>query len=156
ATGARMGGLTDTGPGAARPSFPPKALPGGEHSFAVCSVAFSPDGATLAAAGTNGVIRLWDISSGAVRHRFSGHLGAAHRLAFPPDGRTVASRGDDKTVRLWHLQTGQQLFTLATHTEPLHGLAFSGDGRLLLAGAWTRGGDGPSALLLWGAEPAGP
>jgi WD40 repeat protein len=156
ATGARQGELRDRGPGATRPSSPPKAPPAGEHAFSVDAVAFSPDGATVVAACSDGVIRLWEVSSGELRRRFSGHVGAVRGLAFAPDGRTLASLGDDKTVKLWHPGTGQQLFTLATHTDRLAGLAFAGDGRLLVAGGRTQNGAGPSALLLWRGEAARP
>jgi WD40 repeat protein len=118
-------------------------------------VAFSPDGATLAAGCSDGVIRLWDVVSGDLRLTFSGHVGTVRRLAFAPDGRTLASLGDDHTLKLWHLATGQQLFTLTTQAERLEDLAFSRDGRRLVAGL-TTGGDGPSSLLIWRAEPASP
>jgi WD40 repeat protein len=150
-TGTRLGGLTDTGTGRTRPRSPPKASLPGEHAFGVPAVAFSPDDATLAAGGSDGGIRLWDISSGDLRFTFSGHVGPVLRVAFAPDGRTLASLGTDKTLKLWHLGTGQQLFTLVSHTELLKGLAFARDGRLLVAASWSD----PSALLLWRTEPAG-
>jgi WD40 repeat protein len=156
ATGARQGGLTDVGPAATRRHAPPKAPPAGEHGLYVLAVAFSPDGATLAAACSDGVIRLWDVLSGRMRLTFSGHMGAVRRLAFAPDGRTLASLGVDNALKLWHPGTGQQLFTLATNADGLAGLAFARDGRLLVAGSRTQNGAGPSALLLWRAEPAGP
>jgi WD40 repeat protein len=155
AKGARRGALTDPGPGAARPGSAPQAPAAGQHAFHVSSVAFSPDGATLAAACSDGVIRLWEVPSGKLR-TFSGHAGQVRRLAFAPDGRTLASLGADNALRLWHTGTGQQLFTLAAPAEPLEGLAFARDGRLLVAGSNTQNGAGPSALLLWRAEPAGP
>jgi WD40 repeat protein len=154
-TGERKGGLADLGPLATRHS-PPKAPPAGEHGLAVHAVAFSPNGADLAAACSDGVIRLWDVPSGDLRLAFSGHVGAVSRLAFAPDGRTLASLGSDKVINLWHLGTGQRLFSLDSPGNELHGLAFSRDGRLLVAGSRTRNGTGPSALLLWRAEPAVP
>jgi WD40 repeat protein len=155
-TGALRGELTDTGPGAARPGSSPRAPPAGENACGILAVAFSPDGTTLAAACSDGILRLWDVQSGELRNTFSGHVGPVHRLAFAPDGRTLASLGTDNALRLWHLGTGQPLFTLAASAEPLAGLAFSADGRLLVAGTGTHHGTGPSALLLWRAEPAGP
>jgi WD40 repeat protein len=119
-------------------------------------VAFSPDGATLAAACSDGVIRLWDVKSGDLRLTFSGHVGAVGRLAFAPDGRTLASLGDDNILNLWHLGTGQRLFSLDSAAQELHGLAFSRDGRMLVAGARAPGKDGASSLLLWHMESARP
>jgi WD40 repeat protein len=156
ATGARRGELTDMGPGAARPHSAPKAPAAREHTCHVNAVAFAPDGATLAAGCSDGVVRLWEVQSGKLRHTFSGHVGPVHYLAFAPDGRTLASLGADNALRLWHPGTGQQLFTLAAPSEALGGLAFSGDGRVLVAGSRARNGTGPSALLLWRAKPAGP
>jgi WD40 repeat protein len=156
ATGARRGELTDMGPGAPRSRSALKAPPAGEHTCHVHSVAFSPDGATLAAACSDGVVRLWDVLCGKLLHTFSGHVGLVHHLAFAPDGRTLASLGDDNSLKLWHPGTGQQLFTLATNADGLAGLAFARDGRLLVAGSRPPNGAGPSALLLWRGEPAGP
>jgi WD40 repeat protein len=76
-------------------------------------------------------------------------------VAFAPDGRTLASLGADGTLKLWHLGTGQHLFTLARHAERLAGAAFARDGRLLVGVSRTGNGGGPSALLMWRAEPAG-
>jgi WD40 repeat protein len=119
-------------------------------------VAFSADGTRLAVACSDGVIRLWDVASGDLRQTFSGHAAAVRRLAFAPDGRTLASLGDDNVLNLWHLSTGQRLFSLDSPGRELHGLAFSRDGRLLVAGGRSPDAAGPSSLLLWRAEPAGP
>jgi WD40 repeat protein len=125
------------------------AAPRTESILSVAAVAFSPDGATLAAGCSDGLIRLWDIASGELRQTFSGHVGVVNRVAFTPDGRTLASLGEDKVLNLWHLATGQRLFSLGTHEHELHGLAFSRDGRQLVVG--TRS-PGSSSLVLWRAE----
>jgi WD40 repeat protein len=155
-TGERQGELTDWGSASTRWGSPPTAPPSGEPGLSIGTMAFSADGATLAAACADGFIRLWDVSSGDLRFALSGHTETVTRLAFAPDGRTLASLGGDNVLNLWHLGTGQQLFTLDAHGQELHGLAFSGDGRLLVAGGRPPGNAGPSSLLMWRAEPAGP
>jgi WD40 repeat protein len=154
-TGARGGGLTDPGSVTNLRRSPASAPPAGEPSLSVAAVAFSSDGTGLAAACSDGVIRLWDVASGDQRLTFSGHRGAVRQLAFAPDGRTLASLGEDRVLHLWHLGTGQRLFSLDSPRHELHGLAFARDGRLLVAGGRSPGDAGPSALLLWRAE-AGP
>jgi WD40 repeat protein len=148
-TGEHQRRLTD-------PGLTPAAQPVGEAKFHVDAVAFSADGAALAAGCSDGVIRLWDIATGELRQTFSGHVGAVDRVAFAPHGRTLASQGEDNVLNLWHLATGQKLFSLDTRGQELRGLAFSRDGRLLVAGARSANKDGPSSLLLWRAEQAGP
>jgi WD40 repeat protein len=148
-TGDRQSRLTDPGPVRA-------TQPGGQANVFVAAVAFSPDGATVAAGCSDGVIRLWDVASGDLRRTVSGHVGDISRLAFAPDGRTLASQGKDNVLNLWHLATGQRLLSLDTRGHSLHGLAFSQDGRMLVTGARPLGEAGPSSLLIWRADPVGP
>jgi WD40 repeat protein len=155
-TATRKGRLTDPGSAAARGRSTSAVQPRGEANFSVAAVAFSPDDATLAAGCSDGVIRLWDILSGDLRQKLSGHVGVISRLAFAPDGRCLASLGEDNVLDLWHLATNQQLLKLDARGQELHGLAFSSDGRMLMAGARPSGKDGPSSLVMWRTDDAGP
>ncbi len=58
----------------------------------VNSIAFSPDGKTLAAGSDDGTVRLWDVAVGDELSRFEGHSSGVRAVAFSPDGKTLASQ----------------------------------------------------------------
>ena len=72
------------------------------HGNWVYSLAFSPDGRTVASGSTegwDGKVHLWDVATGQ-DVTLDGHEGSVVAVAFSRDG-TVASGSQDATVRLW-------------------------------------------------------
>ena len=114
--------------------------------ISVSSVAFSPDGKTLATGNSAGKAQLWNVRS----HHLIASLTAGHGLggiinsvAFSPDGTMLATGDNDGTARLWDVATHRQIASLATGSIAVWSVAFSPDGTMLATG------DNDGTARLW-------
>jgi WD40 repeat protein len=72
------------------------------HGVRLNSLAFSPDGRTLAVGGSDEAVYLYHVATGRNVLTFD-HLGSAvHRVIFSPDGTHLLAALHDGTIRIWH------------------------------------------------------
>ncbi|MEW6492005.1 MAG: tetratricopeptide repeat protein [Cyanobacteriota bacterium] len=114
------------------------------HEGEVRSVAFSPDGKTIATASFDKTVKLWGLDGKELEipeeHKHN-HNGEVRSVAFSPDGKTIATASKDKTAILWSLD-GKILHIFA-HADELWSVAFSPDGKSLA----TASDDGSFAIM---------
>ena len=122
-------------------------------------LAWHPDGARLALAGSDPRIQIWDVARPRELATLEGHAERVINLSFHPDGGLLASTAWDGVLRLWDSATGRQLMQL-----PLSTMAqFSKTGQL--GYLWDGGEYGQSLevtqsseyrTIVSGMAPAGP
>ena len=91
----------------------------------VTSVAFSPRGERIAAACSNGTVKVWDSKSGKLLKTINAHLGFASSVAFHPGGQHLASVGDDRFVKVWDLTTDAMVFDSPCDAIHVFGTAYA-------------------------------
>jgi WD40 repeat protein/Leucine-rich repeat (LRR) protein len=105
-----------------------------EYAESINSLAFSPDGLTLATGGMDGAVQLWDLASGEPTRLLGDHADSVSNLAFSPNGETLVST-DSTHLKVWDLNSGSIHYDLALYAAGR--LAFDADSRYL---AFRRGG----------------
>jgi hypothetical protein len=110
------------------------------------AVAVSPDGRTIAAGASDGVVRFWDLESARELRTLRHEPWQVTSVAFSPDGRRVATGSFENNARIWDVETGAPVLVLTGHGNVITSVAFSPDGRKVATASWD------TTARLWDVE----
>jgi WD40 repeat protein/tRNA A-37 threonylcarbamoyl transferase component Bud32 len=106
--------------------------PGLRHDAPLDTLAFSPDGKTIATVcSLEDTVRLWETATGSLVGPPLRHASSVNDIAISPDGRTILTGSTDTTARLLDSKTGKSIGSPLHHLGAVYAVAFSPDGQTL-------------------------
>jgi|GEM_PF-1583905 WD40 repeat protein len=108
------------------------------NTLPVQDIAFSPDGRWLAAAGTDGILRLWETSNWSLAKILPGHSARIDSLAWHPDSAHLVTASWDATCRFWSINDGTSISVVTHGGSRVYCVAFSPDGQTVATGGGDR------------------
>jgi WD40 repeat protein len=113
------------------------------HTGPVSTVAFSDNGALIAAGSSDKSVMIWDAGNGSLLHTLTDEVESANAIGFEPNARRLVSGGRDGIITVRDIDTGQRLpplmrpemnYNFGQSLPPVLSLVVSADGSRVVAG----------------------
>ena len=115
------------------------------HHNVILDVSFSPDGKTIATAGYDNRVKLWNLQGKLLATLLKGASDSVTSVSFHPGEQIIASASYDGKIKLWSTD-GALLKILSGHTNSAMSVSFSPDGTLLASGSYD------TTVILWNLD----
>ena len=117
------------------------------HADNVFTVAWSPNGISIASGSRDKTIQIWSAQTGKVSCMYRGHSSYLLSVAWSPDGTYIASGDSGGIVQVWEANTGRNIVSYHGHTRFVRSIAWSPDSSHIVSG----GDFGDSTAQVWAA-----
>jgi WD40 repeat protein len=102
------------------------------HAGGIWGMRLAADGKTLATAGKDAFVRVWNIETGKALHEIK-HPGETNGVAFTSDNATLATGCQDGKIRFFDVESGKEKGSLSGHRGGVTDLCFTSDGKRLIS-----------------------
>lgn len=117
-----------------RPEAEAEYLLSSGHFFHTSCLVLSPDG-SLAAAGEDSSVLVWDLATDSQKAMLTGHSDKVSCLDISPDGKWVVSGSLDQTLMVWDFTLMKSTAALTGHSQAIICVAITSDSTKCVSGA---------------------
>lgn len=103
------------------------------HGDRILCLAYSPNGAMLAAGGGNDPVRIWNPKTGELIREINEP--GANALAFSPSGATLLAAGSQRKIRVWNFDQNKEKGILEGHKTTIKAVALPPDHLIAVSGS---------------------
>jgi WD40 repeat protein len=117
----------------------------------VLAIALSLDGKKVVCGGAGGAVNLWDIDTGKIIAKWTGHTNYVTSLCWNRDCGRVVSGSRDGTARVWDVESGKTVLAIETGPSQLEAVIYSPD-MTMIATAGRDSEDLKEFIKIWDAK----